>query len=54
MCVCVLQECPIATYKNVDGSDSNLCIPCSLDLLPSRAEFIYVRGNFIDYDLTFK
>nr|XP_048319674.1 uncharacterized protein LOC107405408 [Ziziphus jujuba var. spinosa] len=39
------KECPIATYKNVDGSDSNLCIPCSLDLLPSRAEFIYVRGG---------
>lgn len=41
----ILQECPVGTYKNVDGSDSHLCTPCSVDLLPRRAEFIYVRGT---------
>ncbi|KAL4029467.1 hypothetical protein IC575_007680 [Cucumis melo] len=39
------EECPIGTYKDVEGSDANLCFPCSLDLLPSRANFIYRRGG---------
>ncbi|KAM5573238.1 hypothetical protein ABKV19_012995 [Rosa sericea] len=39
------KECPVGTYKNVEGSDAHLCIPCSVDLLPRRAEFIYVRGG---------
>ncbi|CAK7356223.1 unnamed protein product [Dovyalis caffra] len=39
------KECPLGTFKDVDGSDESLCIPCSLDLLPSRANFIYVRVN---------
>ncbi|XP_057977615.1 uncharacterized protein LOC131164447 isoform X2 [Malania oleifera] len=38
-------ECPIGTYKDIDGSDASLCIPCPLELLPSRADFIYVRGG---------
>lgn len=44
----ILQECPIGTYKDVDGSDEHLCIPCPLDLLPNRANFIYKRGIFDD------
>ncbi|KAE8651460.1 hypothetical protein Csa_001417 [Cucumis sativus] len=39
------EECPVGTYKDVEGSDANLCFPCSLDLLPSRANFIYRRGG---------
>ncbi|KAF7810029.1 uncharacterized protein G2W53_036772 [Senna tora] len=39
------KECPVGTYKDVDGSDEHLCTPCSLDLLPNRANFIYVRGG---------
>ncbi|KAL5551245.1 hypothetical protein UlMin_001421 [Ulmus minor] len=39
------RECPIGTYKDTAGSDEHLCIPCSLDLLPSRAEFIHMRGG---------
>nr|XP_023923290.1 uncharacterized protein LOC112034708 isoform X2 [Quercus suber] len=39
------EECPIGTYKDVEGSDEHLCTPCSLDLLPNRANFIYVRGG---------
>ncbi|KAL5748335.1 hypothetical protein ACOSQ2_025632 [Xanthoceras sorbifolium] len=39
------QECPIGTYKDVDGSDESLCTPCSLEHLPKRANFIYVRGG---------
>uniref|UniRef100_A0ACD5V1E2 Uncharacterized protein n=2 Tax=Avena sativa TaxID=4498 RepID=A0ACD5V1E2_AVESA len=38
-------ECPVGTYKNVVGSNSSLCTPCSLDGLPNRADFIYVRGG---------
>uniref|UniRef100_M8BGT4 DUF8003 domain-containing protein n=1 Tax=Aegilops tauschii TaxID=37682 RepID=M8BGT4_AEGTA len=36
-------ECPVGTYKNVAGSNSSLCTPCSLNALPNRADFIYVR-----------
>ncbi|KAJ4759142.1 ephrin type-B receptor [Rhynchospora pubera] len=39
------RECPIGTYKDVVGSNSSLCVPCSLDSLPYRADFIYVRGG---------
>ncbi|EOY24117.1 Uncharacterized protein TCM_015803 isoform 1 [Theobroma cacao] len=39
------RECPIGTYKDVDGSDEDLCTPCPLELLPNRANFIYVRGG---------
>ncbi|KAK8945495.1 hypothetical protein KSP40_PGU015913 [Platanthera guangdongensis] len=38
-------ECPVGTYKDVVGSDPSLCTSCSLDLLPQRADFIYVRGG---------
>ncbi|KAK1565194.1 hypothetical protein Q3G72_020822 [Acer saccharum] len=38
-------ECPIGTYKDVDGSDESLCTPCSFEQLPKRANFIYVRGG---------
>ncbi|KAL5724090.1 hypothetical protein ACHQM5_007395 [Ranunculus cassubicifolius] len=38
-------ECPVGTYKDVDGSDQYLCTSCPLELLPSRADFIYVRGG---------
>ncbi|XP_059656702.1 uncharacterized protein LOC132303459 [Cornus florida] len=39
------EECPIGTYKDVEGSDACLCTPCPLELLPNRANFIYVRGG---------
>ncbi|KAH9776795.1 Ephrin rec like domain-containing protein [Citrus sinensis] len=39
------KECPIGTYKDMEGSDESLCTPCSLELLPRRANFIYVRGG---------
>jgi hypothetical protein len=42
------QECPVGTYKNVVGSNSSLCTPCSLDGLPNRADFTYVRGRSLD------
>ncbi|CAA7026215.1 unnamed protein product [Microthlaspi erraticum] len=38
-------ECPIGTYKNVEGSDKSLCTPCPPESLPSRAKFVYVRGG---------
>ncbi|XP_071722506.1 uncharacterized protein [Rutidosis leptorrhynchoides] len=39
------EECPVGTYKDVDGSDEGLCSPCSLELLPNRANYVYVRGG---------
>ncbi|KAI4315173.1 hypothetical protein L6164_028014 [Bauhinia variegata] len=45
LCGTFCKECPIGTYKDVDGSEAHLCTPCSLDLLPNRANFIYVRGG---------
>lgn len=47
------QECPVGTYKDTEGSGENLCTPCSFDSIPTRAEFIYVRGNFYECCLTF-
>ncbi|XP_074269772.1 uncharacterized protein LOC141592825 [Silene latifolia] len=38
-------ECPVGTYKDVDGSDEHLCTPCPLELLPQRAELVYMRGG---------
>ncbi|XP_075522952.1 uncharacterized protein LOC142555760 [Primulina tabacum] len=38
-------ECPVGTYKDVEGSDPNLCRTCSLELLPARAYYIYMRGG---------
>ncbi|KAH9607077.1 hypothetical protein KSS87_005006 [Heliosperma pusillum] len=43
-----IQECPVGTYKDVDGSDEHLCIPCPLELLPQRAELIYMRGLLLN------
>ncbi|PKA56333.1 hypothetical protein AXF42_Ash014836 [Apostasia shenzhenica] len=45
LCGTFCTECPVGTYKDVVGSDPSLCIPCSLNLLPQRADFIYVRGG---------
>ncbi|KAA8525945.1 hypothetical protein F0562_007955 [Nyssa sinensis] len=39
------EECPVGTYKDVEGSDACLCTPCPLEPLPNRANFIYVRGG---------
>ncbi|PWA66981.1 hypothetical protein CTI12_AA322140 [Artemisia annua] len=38
-------ECPVGTFKDVEGSDYDLCTPCSLEQLPRRAYFIHVRGG---------
>ncbi|KAK4802153.1 hypothetical protein SAY86_000356 [Trapa natans] len=48
------KECPVGTYKNVDGSDENLCIPCSLDHLPRRAYFIHIRGGVSETSCPYK
>ncbi|KAJ6706037.1 EPHRIN TYPE-B RECEPTOR [Salix purpurea] len=48
------KECPLGTFKVVDGSDESLCIPCSLDLLPNRAKFIYVRGGVSEPSCPYK
>ncbi|CAN6227202.1 unnamed protein product [Urochloa humidicola] len=47
-------ECPVGTYKNVTGSNSSLCSPCSVDSLPNRADFIYVRGGVTEPPCPYK
>lgn len=39
-----MQECPLGTYKNVTGSDRDLCYDCPPDELPHRAVYVSVRG----------
>ncbi|XP_024986062.1 uncharacterized protein LOC112521435 [Cynara cardunculus var. scolymus] len=39
------EECPVGTFKDVEGSDDDLCTPCSLENLPRRAFFVHVRGG---------
>ncbi|KAL8552848.1 hypothetical protein ACS0TY_001507 [Phlomoides rotata] len=47
-------ECPIGTYKDDEGSDSSLCKPCSLEHLPTRAKFVYVRGGVTQSSCPYK
>ncbi|CAA2974478.1 transmembrane [Olea europaea subsp. europaea] len=47
-------ECPVGTYKDVEGSDPNLCTACSLERLPNRANFIYVRGGVTSSSCPYK
>lgn len=47
-------ECPVGTYKDVDGSDAALCLPCSPKELPYRAEHIYVRGGVTQSSCPYK
>ncbi|XP_068650763.1 uncharacterized protein [Aristolochia californica] len=47
-------ECPVGTYKDVEGSGPSLCIPCSLELIPRRAYFVYVRGGVAQSSCPYK
>ncbi|KAL0313632.1 UNVERIFIED_CONTAM: hypothetical protein Sradi_5762500, partial [Sesamum radiatum] len=47
-------ECPVGTYKDAEGSDPNLCKPCSLEHLPARANFVYVRGGVTQSNCPYK
>eukprot|EP00250_Pteridium_aquilinum_P010753 c19609_g1_i2 orf=575-4888(+) len=48
------KECPVGFYKDEDGSDDTLCKPCSLERLPQRANFSYVRGGVTFADCPYK
>ncbi|XP_028079386.1 uncharacterized protein LOC114281136 isoform X3 [Camellia sinensis] len=48
------KECPVGTYKDVEGSEANLCTPCPLEILPYRASFIYVRGGVTQSSCPYK
>ncbi|KAI3792745.1 hypothetical protein L2E82_06633 [Cichorium intybus] len=48
------EECPVGTYKNVTGSDKELCLECPPDELPHRAFFIYVRGGSAETPCPYK
>ncbi|XP_057810160.1 uncharacterized protein LOC131024660 isoform X2 [Salvia miltiorrhiza] len=47
-------ECPVGTYKDDEGSDPSLCKPCSLEQLPIRAKFVYIRGGVTQSNCPYK
>eukprot|EP01018_Ginkgo_biloba_P007462 Gb_18851 [translate_table: standard] len=47
-------ECPIGTYKDVNGSDMTLCVPCTPEGIPYRATYIYVRGGVTQSSCPYK
>ncbi|KAG9452480.1 hypothetical protein H6P81_005384 [Aristolochia fimbriata] len=47
-------ECPVGTYKNIEGSDPALCVPCSFEHIPHRADFVYVRGGVAESKCPYK
>ncbi|XP_047941636.1 uncharacterized protein LOC125188681 isoform X1 [Salvia hispanica] len=47
-------ECPVGTYKDLEGSDPSLCKTCSLEQLPTRAMFVYVRGGVTQSSCPYK
>ncbi|GMN40033.1 hypothetical protein TIFTF001_009262 [Ficus carica] len=48
------EECPVGTYKNVSGSDRELCHRCPAEALPNRAAYIYVRGGVAETPCPYK
>ncbi|XP_023757599.1 uncharacterized protein LOC111906089 [Lactuca sativa] len=48
------EECPVGTYKNVTGSDKELCLECPANELPHRAFYIYVRGGSAETPCPYK
>ncbi|CAN4127760.1 unnamed protein product [Withania somnifera] len=47
-------ECPTGTYKDAEGSEPSLCIPCSVERLPRRAYFIHRRGGVTESTCPYK
>ncbi|XP_073226021.1 uncharacterized protein [Cicer arietinum] len=48
------EECPVGTYKNVSGSDRELCHNCPPHELPHRAIYISVRGGVAETPCPYK
>ncbi|PKI68525.1 hypothetical protein CRG98_011074 [Punica granatum] len=48
------KECPAGTFKNVTGSDRELCHHCPADELPHRAIYIPVRGGISETPCPYK
>ncbi|KAL8489690.1 hypothetical protein ACS0TY_025547 [Phlomoides rotata] len=48
------QECPLGTYKNVTGSNDDLCLDCPSHELPRRAVYIDVRGGVMETPCPYK
>ncbi|KAL8040499.1 hypothetical protein ABFX02_10G102100 [Erythranthe guttata] len=48
------QECPLGTYKNVTGSNRDLCNDCPSHELPRRAIYIAVRGGVTEAPCPYK
>ncbi|KAL7602506.1 hypothetical protein Lser_V15G25631 [Lactuca serriola] len=48
------EECPLGTYKNVSGSERDLCYDCPALEFPHRAIFTPVRGGVSDVPCPYK
>ncbi|GAB2219700.1 hypothetical protein Droror1_Dr00007337 [Drosera rotundifolia] len=48
------KECPVGTYKNVSGSDRNLCSICPAYALPHRAVYNHVPGGATEANCPYK
>ncbi|XP_027340445.1 uncharacterized protein LOC113853926 isoform X2 [Abrus precatorius] len=48
------EECPVGTYKNVSGSDRDLCHDCPPYELPHRAIYTFVRGGVAETPCPYK
>ncbi|CAA0814301.1 Unknown protein [Striga hermonthica] len=48
------RECPLGTYKNVTGSNGDLCRDCPPQELPHRAMYIAVRGGVMETPCPYK
>ncbi|XP_071701342.1 uncharacterized protein [Rutidosis leptorrhynchoides] len=48
------EECPIGTYKNITGSEKELCFECPSNELPHRAYYTYIRGGTTETPCPYK
>ncbi|XP_076923792.1 uncharacterized protein LOC143586032 [Bidens hawaiensis] len=48
------EECPVGTFKNVTGSDKELCFECPANELPHRAFYIKLRGGTAETPCPYK
>ncbi|VFQ84696.1 unnamed protein product [Cuscuta campestris] len=48
------EPCPLGTFKNVIGSDGDLCTSCPKDALPNRGVYVAIRGGVTELPCPYK
>ncbi|CAH9106309.1 unnamed protein product [Cuscuta epithymum] len=48
------EPCPLGTFKNVTGSDGDLCTSCPKDDLPNRGVYVSIRGGVTELPCPYK